>query len=220
MDRSEFFAKAVHVSFSADGTSVTLTLALPDGENERLRIPFELYSKRVRGREGFSFEECAEIANESDAYEALCAGLRILSCGANTRAEVRRKLFARHHFAASVERAVAALLEDGYIDEKALLRDEVKRCLSRSYGPSRIYARLISRGFPKKYISLAMNKLESYNFLPACKEMAEKKMKALDGKSMELSQKREKLILNLKNYGYSAECIRRALSTLSESTEE
>ncbi len=220
MDRSEFFAKAEHVSFSNDGTSVTLTLALPDGEKERLRIPFELYSQKVKGRDGFSSEECAEIASESDAYEALCAGLRILSCGANTRAEVRRKLFARRHSVSSVERAVAALLEDGYIDEKALLRDEVKRCLSKSYGPSRIYARLISRGFSKKYIYLAMNKLEDYNFLPACKELAEKKMRALDGRGTEPSQKREKLILSLKNYGYSAECIRRALNTLSGSTEE
>ena len=219
MEKTEFFAKAEHVSFSADGTSVTLTLALPDGEKERLRIPYEFYSQNARGREGFSAEECEALACESDAYEALCAGLRIVSCGSNTRAEIRKKLFARRHSSESVDRAVAALLDGGYIDEKALIRDEVKKCISKGYGPSKIYARLISRGFSKKYISLVMTQLEDYDFLPACKKMAQKKLTVCADITDPL-KKRDKLIVSLKNYGYSAECIRRALSTLSELSEE
>ena len=219
MDKPNFFAKTEHVSFSPDGVSVSLTLAVIGGEKERIRIPFEVYSKQVKGRSELSAEECETLESESDAYEALCAGLRILSCGGNTRAELKRKLFARRHSSSSVERAVRTLAEDGYIDERALVRDEVKRSISKGYGPGRIYARLVSRGFSKKYISLAMDKLEGYNFLPACKEMAEKKLRTLEKTVNEPAKKREKLIVSLKNYGYSAECVRRALNDIEELSE-
>lgn len=220
MDRQRSFAKAEHVSFSPDGASVTVTLSLPDGAKERLRIPFDIYSKQVKGREGLSDDECAFLERESDAYEALCTGLRILSCGGNTRAELKRKLFSRRYLSASVDRAVKTLTEDGYIDEKALLRDEVRKCISKGYGPNKIYARLVSRGFPKKYISLAMDKLEDHDFSTACKEIAEKKLRTLEGKGVDAAKKREKLIVSLKNYGYSAECIRRALDDLEDISEE
>lgn len=83
--------------------------------------------------------------------------LKLLGRRPHLSAELRRKLAARGYEVAEVEKALAGLAADGYLDDAQLVRDEVERLRGRrGLGRAAIAARLGRRGAIREDLEAAL----------------------------------------------------------------
>lgn len=92
-------------------------------------------------------EQYDELHRLSEGTEALLEAARILSGGDHSRRELKTKL-KRKFSDEAADRAVKLMLHRGYLDEeRSCLRYAEEAVLRRHYGPRRIKAELIKRGY-------------------------------------------------------------------------
>jgi regulatory protein len=89
------------------------------------------------------------------AVPALDAGLRLLAVRSHSRHELRRKLGRRGYTVEDVDRAVARLVELGYLDDASFAAGHVRR-RSASLGPLALAAELAARGVDREVATQAV----------------------------------------------------------------
>ncbi len=204
------FAILTKTSFSADGSRAYLTFTLPDNSNVSFRVLYECYTQSVRGRAAFTPEDMAFLEAEDDYSSALSSAFSILSFGGNTSREVYVKLKAKKYKEESALRVLDTLGAHGYIDEKTLCKEEIKRCLSKKWGRTKIMQKLMSRGFKRSVLSAAERTLDKLDFEKGCLELAEKKYECLPEDYAE----RQKLYSYLVRFGYTSDVIRNTMNKM------
>ncbi len=206
------FARLKKTAFSKDGSAVYLTFVIKDGSEVSFKLLYECYSARVKGREDFNAEDMAFLEGESDYASALSASLNILAYGGNTAREIYKKLRQRRFSEGSCLRVLDYLKVHGYIDEKALCKEEIDRCVRKLWGEVKIRQKLVSRGFRPSIMAAAERYLSRLDFDGACLSAARKKG---FGDLSDYSE-RQKAYAYLTRCGFSSETVRSTLSRLSE----
>lgn len=204
------YAGIKKVGFSTDGSCAYVTFVFEDKSEEMLCLLFDRYAELVRGRAEFSLDEYENIAYVSEYSRAVMSGLRSLSCAPCTKKALYSKLRQKRFSHDASEEAVAYIAESGYINEKKQISTDVSVCISRKYGPVKIKSRLISRGYPHRLIERVMQKLEGYDFTPACLALARAR-----GISDPFDRKeKDSMYAYLQRCGYDNDCIKRVISVL------
>lgn len=111
---------------------------------------------------------------------ALGLAYRYLGPRARTEVELRRHLEGRSIGPATIEQALATLLDQGYLDDGAFARQfvEDKRTLER-WGEERIARRLQDRGVPHELAEAALGSRERGDELAAARALLTRRFPAL-----------------------------------------
>ena len=103
--------------------------------------------------------ECA------DRYAAVRYAIRVLSGGLCNRQQMARKLFLKGYSDKAIRQAVSFLVECGYIDEPAQVESYVRVCVERrGYGPRRIRALLMKRGYAREDVEKTLDAYTDEDF--------------------------------------------------------
>lgn len=208
------YARFKKVGFSADGSCAYVVFDFEDRSEESLCLLFDKYAELVRGKAEFSLDEYENIAYVSEYSRAVMSGLRSLSCAPCTKKALYSKLRQKKFSHDASEEAVNYIAGSGYIDEKKQVSAEVSACIARKYGPMKIKSRLISKGYPHGIVERVMQKLEGYDFTPACLSLARAR-----GVSDPFDRKeKSSTYAYLQRCGYDNDCIKRVLSVLYADT--
>ena len=85
------------------------------------------------------------------------AAIRLLAGREHSRFELRRKLLARRHAAADIDRVLDALAADGLQSDDRFAESYVRSCLGRGQGPLKIRASLKQRGIDDDLAAAAVD---------------------------------------------------------------
>ncbi len=206
------FATLKKTSFTADGAYAFVTLSVCDGSSECFKLTYDSYAENVRGRTEFSPEDMELLSCEHAYCGALLSALGSLSYGSNTQMELYRKLIKKHFSKEAALRAVKYIKKSGFIDERSIVTEEVRSCVGKLWGPSRIRSRLIARGFGKNALALGMKLMDETDFDDLCVECAKKRIRIIP----ETFEERQKAIAALARLGYSYDSAKRAVELLSD----
>lgn len=92
------------------------------------------------------------------AYEA---ALRMLAYGDNSSADLLRKLRLKKHSKAAAEYAVSAVMEQGYINDRALLCERILALANEKWhGRRKILSELTAKGYKREEILDALSECE------------------------------------------------------------
>lgn len=214
-DKDSVFSRAVSTVFTSDGAYACITFEICDGSRECVKLTYEAYAELVRGKSEFSSEDMEAISAEGEYCSALLSALGSLSYGANTQMELYRKLIKKHFPKEAALRAVKRVKSIGFINEEAIVREEIRSCLGKLWGPSRIRARLIERGFGKRAYAIGMRLVEETDFDCICLECARRKIR-IEPKTYE---DRQKAIASLVRLGHSYDSAKRSVTFLTGSDD-
>lgn len=128
----------LRMKFSADGVTRTLTLT----EEEYCDLGCPLRDEELS-------EDALFFLSEKEKYEtAKEAALRLLSYADNNRRTLIRKLTLKGHARETAERVAEEMISLGYINEERQLEHLIESAANRGlYGPAKITAKLLSRGY-------------------------------------------------------------------------
>ena len=211
-DKDVPFATLKKTVFTTDGAYACITLEICDGSSEYFKITYDSYAEYVKGRSEFSPEDMDLLTSESDYCKALISALGSLAYGGNTQMELYRKLIKKRFPKEAALRAVKHIKKSGFIDEESIVREEIRTCLGKQWGQSRIRARLISRGFGKKAFAIGMKLIEETDFDSICLECAKKKIKTVP----ETYEEKQKSVATLVRLGHTYDCARSAVELIAD----
>ena len=142
------------------GTEILLTVTVNalSPRTHTYRLPATLYVEAGSPQEGDALDDdtFALLTSEEDARLAYARAVKILSAGDNTRRALTRKLVERGFSRECAERAVARLVEEGYIREEELLLRQLGIYAKRLWGPKKFFPNLIEKGFSRDDIAAAL----------------------------------------------------------------
>lgn len=211
-DMDVAFATLKRTAFTADGAYACITLEICDESNESFKITYDSYAQHVKGRSEFSAEDMELLSRESDYCNALISALGSLAYGSNTQMELYRKLIKKRFPKEAALRAVKHVKKGGFIDEEAIVREEIRACLGKLWGPSRIRSRLAARGFGKKAFAIGMRLVEEADLDSICLECAKRKIKT----APETYEEKQKSIASLVRLGHTYDSARRAIDLMAD----
>lgn len=210
--------KVVSVREADGGGAVILTFEISTdgtgGESERrsllLTLP-QYREHRLRRGDTVTTEEFDELETMSKTAEATRRGAGILAYGANSRSTLRCKLISKGFSREASDAAVAALADEGLIDEKKAALREAERCVAALRGRKYISARLFSLGYRGDATEAADEYMKSVDFPALCTRFIEKKYGcALPDEPHE----RDRAVAALMRRGFSGSDIREATRKL------
>ena len=183
------------------------------GECEQALItvaPEVLLRYGIKKGDTVSRELYLELSSTADLDGAVRKGLSILGYGTNSVARLEEKL--RHHgYSEDISsKAVATLVERGYLDEE---KDALRLCdsmISKKYGPRKIIIALRNRGYKRNVLQKAEEFMGEIDFSEVCESLIRSKFKIIP----ENREDTKKLIAKLTALGYNVGEIRKALDRL------
>ena len=196
-----------------EGADVLLSLLTADGEKRQLTVTMEQYlDLHIRKGEALSDERLISLEDAAAFCGALRCGERLLAYAPSPEAALSRKIVQHGHKRAAADAAARTLAERGMIDERAMIRRDVGRCVKKYWGPRRIRSYLWTCGYGKEALDSLGDLLLDIEFSEVCAEFLKKK----NGGVPDDPEERQKLKAKLVRYGYSPEEIRQAFNLLSE----
>lgn len=215
MDR--FTVTVRYLRAQNNGESVCICVDLTDTlrnltEVRRYNVLTELLSKLDVRRGLIPSEKLDEIEEASQLSAAYTRALSILAYAANSPHALILKLRRRGFDAEMAEKAVAMLLEKGYLKEADDAQREALRCLNKGWGCRRVESYLRQRGYSADVTRIAMENLSDIDDTIRCVDMALRKSPTPPADEKE----RQKLIAYLLRQGYDMSDIRKALLTAWE----
>ena len=210
---AEVVARVCGIRAQNEGADVLLTLLVNEEEKKQLTITMEQFLElRVKKGEALSSERL-ELLEEAAAFcGALRCGENLLAYAPSPTLALARKIAQHGHKRTVAEAAANELAEKGLINETALLKREVNRCVKKLWGQRRIRSYLWTRGYGKDALDSLDDLLLDIEFSEVCAELIRKQCGSLPKDPEE----RQKLKAKLVRYGYSPEEIRQAFRLLSE----
>lgn len=142
--------------------------------------------------------------------EVRAAAYALLARRDHSLAELKRRLLARGHDPAAVGGVLAALVEEGVLNEDRLAESVVRRGLRRGRGPRRLEAELLARGLEaacaRKRIAALCE--EGVDWLQRAKE-AVRRLKRRPGETKEAF--RARIARRLERQGFPSSVIARVI---------
>lgn len=212
-DDREALACICGIRAQNEGADVLLSLLTKEGEKRQLTITMEQYlDLHIKKGEALSFERMEALEEAAAFCGALRCGENLLAYAPSPTLALARKIVQHGHKRAVAEAAANELAKKGLINEMALLKREVNRCVKKLWGQRRIRSYLWTRGYGKDALDSLDDLLLDIEFSEVCAELIRKQCGSLPKDPEE----RQKLKAKLVRYGYSPEEIRQAFRLLSE----
>jgi SOS response regulatory protein OraA/RecX len=193
-----------------DSGALAVGRRAPGRELKELVILTERYAA-LRPKRGIIEEELyLEIEEAARFSDAVKSGMRMLSCGMNTKVMLEKKLVNRGVSRETAQSAVLYIVSKGLIDEDADVQREVECRLANFWGRNRIRSKLYMKGFDNKELQTAERYMETIDFSERCAELIRRRyMKHLADPAMH-----KKMAATLMRCGYTMNEIRSAVRSL------
>lgn len=131
-----------------DGSRVMLWF----DDGSRTRVPASLVTDRgLYGGMELTEEDLERLMDAARLAAAKSQAVRIVSSASVSEKELRRRLVRKGQRPQDAAAAVEHLRELGAIDDGAVARQVVSRCVSRGYGINRARQTLAQKGVPREY---------------------------------------------------------------------
>ena len=195
----------------ADGSRVMLWF----DDGTKMKVSTRVVADRglYQGME-LSEDDLAALLDTAQRASARDRAVRIVSATAISERELKRRLVQRGERPEDAEEAAQWLRQLGAVDDEAMARRIVQRCVDKGYGESRIRQELSQKGIPREYWEEALSELPDMG--PAIDRYLEQKLRGRDPDQKELSR----VIGGLQRRGHSWEDIRGALGRYRDSLNE
>ncbi len=130
-----------------DGSRVTLWF----DDGTKMKVASRVVADRglYQGME-LDEEDLASLLDTAQKASAKDRAVRIVSATSISEKELRRRLVQRGERTEDAKEAVAWLRELGAVDDKAMAKRIVDRCVDKGYGAARIRQELYQKGIPKE----------------------------------------------------------------------
>ena len=202
------------LSTSGSGNVVHLDFEISDGTHLQ-RDSFDILSEQyieLRPEKGIIDRSAYDsLLEASQVCQCYLKALNILSFGDNNMFALKVKLMRRGFSSDTAEKTVAMVTEKGYVREENVAAAEVKKCISKLWGRTRILAQLRAKGFDNDSIDRAMLLVENTDFAENCYLLADKKF----GYVPDEPNERKKMAASLARYGYGPDEIKFAFKKMS-----
>lgn len=197
----------------SNGDTIAIGIELSDNtrnlnESRRYAVATKLFPALELKRGPITREKFAQIEASAALSAAWQRGLSILAYGANSAQALTLKLRQRGFDAQTVERAVAMIREQGYLQEEGDACREAERCLNKGWGLRRIGQYLRQRGYDAAAVRCALDALADEDFFERCRRVTQKYQSAPPADD----KQRQKIVAHLMRYGYDMDAIRYALN--------
>ncbi len=195
-----------------EGADVELSI-LTGEEKRQLVVTMEQYlDLHIRKGEELSPERLEQLEDAAAFCGALRCGESLLAYAPSPALALSRKIVQHGHKRAAADAAACELLRKGLINEPAMIRRDVNRCVKKYWGSRRIRSYLWTCGYGKEALDTLDDLLLDVEFSEVCAELVRKKNHGVPRDPEE----RQKLKAKLIRYGYTPEEIRQAFVLLTE----
>ena len=137
-----------------DGSRVTLWF--DDGTRMKLSTDIVVRQGLYQGMD-ISEEALGELQEAAQQASAKDRAVRIVSATSISEQELKRRLVQRGERPEDAAQAVDWLKELGAVDDGAMAKRVVSRCVEKGYGASRIRQELYQKGIPREYWEEALS---------------------------------------------------------------
>ncbi len=139
-----------------DGSRVMLWF----DDGTKMRVPTRVVADLgLYGGMELSEEELSDFLAEARRASAKDRAVRIVSTTGVSQKELKRRLVQRGETPEDADEAVSWLKELGAVDDEAMARRIVERCVEKGYGEARIRQTLYEKGIPREFWGAAMENL-------------------------------------------------------------
>ena len=185
-----------------DGSRVTLWF--DDGTRMKLATDIVVRQGLYQGMD-ISEEALGELQEAAQKASAKDRAVRIVSATSVSEKELKRRLIQRGERPEDAGEAVDWLKELGAVNDGAMAKRLVQRCVDKGYGASRIRQELYQKGIPKEYWEEALAELPDMG--DAIDAFLSKRLRGQDPDQKEL----QRVTAALQRRGHSWGDIRAAL---------
>lgn len=135
-------------AIGTDGSRVMLWFS----DGSKMRVPAYMVSDLgLYGGLRLSEDDLTDLMAEAQKASAKDRAVRIVSTASVSQRELKRRLVQRGETPEDAEEAVSWLRELGAVDDAAMARRIVERCVEKGYGEARIRQTLYEKGIPKEH---------------------------------------------------------------------
>lgn len=203
------------VTPSGEGDTVAVVMALPDpagGKPQRVRFHLlvEQYAELGVQTGEIAPETADAILDAGRLCGAICRGLSMLVYGDHSAHRLAYKLTAKGVDREIASRAVAYLIERGYIREECTAVLRARQGLNKGWGERRIEEDLFAHGFTREAVEEAVAQLSDVDWEENCASVIRKKYREIPAERREL----QKLVAAMMRLGYDADTIKAALRSI------
>ena len=194
-----------------DGSRVTLWF----DDGTKMKVATRVVTERglYQGME-LTEEDLAELLGQARKASAKDRAVRIVSTTAISERELKRRLVRRGEQAEDAGEAVEWLRELGALDDEAMARRIVQRCVDKGYGRDRIRQELYRKGIPRQYWEEALADLPDMS--EAIDRFVAQRLRGKEPDQKELNR----LIAALQRRGHGWEAIHAALGRYTDLLED
>lgn len=185
-----------------DGSRVTLWF--DDGSRMKIATDVVVRQGLYQGMD-ISEEALGELQEAAQKASAKDRAVRIVSATSVSEKELKRRLVQRGERPEDAGEAVDWLKEIGAVNDGAMAKRVVQRCVDKGYGASRIRQELYHKGIPKKYWDAALAEVPDMG--NAIDAFLQKRLRGQDPDQKEL----QRVTAALQRRGHSWGDIRAAL---------
>ena len=188
-----------------DGETASLTLRCEGryGSEEKTLLLFSEDAAPYLFSPGLTIEpeQAVALLAAERRCAAVRAAVRLLSYGDNSSAALCRKLRQKGVSREDAEYACARMREKGYIDDRALLSDEIRAdACEKLWGRRRIAAALLAKGYDREAIREALSLLEEE--LPFAENQKKLLLRKFGKTKPQSAEESQKMRAFLYRYGY------------------
>ena len=193
---------------------VAVSVELCHGERrecKRLVVPIDFCRENGISR-GISDENTyIALCDAAKLCEAVRRGESILAFSQNSKSALKSKLIRRGIEKDTAEKAVEALAEKGFIDDRENALAEAERSVKKLWGAKRIMNHLAQKGYRGAALENARAYLEDVDFISGCCALINKKY---PGALSDERSEKDRAVAGLIRYGYSFSQVRAAIGRL------
>lgn len=188
-------------------------LHLSDGSRMKVAARVVIDQGLYQGME-LSEDDLAGLLDAAQRASAKDRAIRIVSTTSVSEKELKRRLVQRGERPEDAEEAAAWLKDLGAVDDAAMAKRVVQRCVDKGYGGARIRQELYTKGIPKQYWDEVLGDLPDMS--EAIDRFLGQKLRGRDPDQKELNR----VIAALQRRGHSWEDIHSGLRRYQIELEE
>lgn len=194
------------------GGGSRVTLWFDDGTRMKVSTDIVVRQSLYQGME-LSEDDLGSLQESAQKASAKERAVRIVSATSISEKSLKQRLVQRGERPEDAEEAVTWLRELGAVDDKAMAKRVVSRCVEKGYGESRIRQELYQKGIPKEYWEEALSELPDMG--DAIDRFLRQRLRGRDPDQKEL----QRVTAALQRRGHSWSDIHAALSRYRDGLE-
>jgi regulatory protein len=198
-------------ALGSDGSRVMLWL----DDGSKMRIPTALVADfGLYGGMELTEEALGALMDAAQRASAKQRAVRIVSATSISEKALKQRLIQRGERPEDAAEAVDYLRNLGALDDQAMARQVVRRCLDKGYGESRIRQTLYEKGIPKEYWQDALSDLPDMG--PAIDRFLERRFRDKEPDQSEIKKASDALLRRGHSWGDISRALRRYQQQLED----